>query len=142
MNFKKIKHLAVAFIAYTFATMVSAEMVVIVNASNGNNAISRSELSRIFLGKASNFANGEKAIPVNQISASAIRTEFDTSMLKKSSSQIKAYWSKQLFIGNGTPPKEYNGDLDVLQRVAKDVNAIGYVDASAVNANVKVITVN
>ncbi len=118
-----------------------AEVVVIVNAANSNGAISKSHLSRIFMGKAQEFEGGGKAVAVNQISASTSRSAFDSDVLGKTTAQINAYWSKQMFSGGGTPPTELNGDLAVLQHVAGSPEAIGYVDSSAVNGSVKVLTI-
>ena len=133
------------FIAVLFTSLISfaaaAEVVVIVNAGNGTGEIKKSHLSRIFMGKANEFESGEKAVAVNQISASSSRTEFDSSVLGKTTSQINAYWSKQMFSGGGTPPQELNGDLAVLQHVAQNPDAIGYVDSGVVNGAVKVVNI-
>jgi len=124
-----------------FSQLATAEVVVIVNAKNTIVSISKSDLSRIFLGKADSYGDGAKAIPINQIFSSTTRKEFDKNLLRKTSMQIKAYWSKQMFAGNGIPPKEFNGDLDVLLFISQDNSAIGYIDSSALNGSVKVIKV-
>jgi len=61
-------------------------------------------------------------------------------VLKKSASQLKAYWSKLLFTGKGTPPKEIGSDAEMVSLVASNPNMIGFVDAAAVNDSVKVVT--
>ena len=57
----------------------------------------------------------------------------------RSSQQIKAYWSKQIFSGKGTPPKAASNNDEVLKLVASNPNLIGYVDSSKVNSDVKVV---
>ena len=52
---------------------------------------------------------------------------------------MKSYWSKQIFTGKGTPPKEVGNDASVLDLVANNKNAIGYVDAAQVSDGVKVV---
>lgn len=120
---------------------VFAEIVIIVNSSNKITSLSKAELGRLFLGKTHNFPHGRKAVPLNQILASPVRKDFDTLYLGKSESQIKSYWSRQMFSGEGTPPEEVSGDLDVIKKVALDAKYIGYVDESALNDAVKVITI-
>ncbi len=117
---------------------VYAEVVVVVHPSNGN-AIDESTINKIFVGKAKSFADGTKVMPVNQASSSGATTEFNQKVLKKSSSQLKAYWSKLVFTGKGTPPKEVDNDAAVLKMVASTPNAIGYVSAGSADASVKVV---
>lgn len=115
-----------------------ADVAVIVHPSN-NNTLDASELSRIFLGKVKNFPDGSQAVPINQSDESPATDEFNSKVLSKSSSQLKAYWSKLVFTGKGTPPKAVTGDSDALSLVSSNPNIIGYVDASKVDASVKVI---
>ena len=122
----------------TCSTMPKAEIAIIVNPSN-NSDISESEIPRIFLGKITNFPGGALAVPLIQDENTAAATEFNTNVLKKSPSQLKAYWSKLLFTGQGTPPKEVTSDDDVVNLVSTNPNIIGYIDSSKVTSAVKVI---
>ena len=119
------------------STSALAEVVVVVGASNGN-SLSGSDVSRIFLGKLKKFGDGSSVVPVNLSSGSDVRTAFEKNALGKSSSQIKAYWSKQVFSGKGKPPKELGSDADVINFVSSNPGAIGYIDAGSVNDSVKV----
>jgi len=58
---------------------------------------------------------------------------------EKNAGQVKAYWSKQLFSGNGTPPREVASVAEVKRAVAGDATAIGYIDRAALDASVKEI---
>ena len=87
------------------------------------------------------FDNGESVIAINQESDTKSVEEFNEKLLNKSASQLKAYWSKQIFTGKGTPPKEVSNDTEVIKLVSTNPNLIGYVDASTVNDSVKVIGV-
>ena len=122
--------------------LAAAEVVLVAHPSNSNDSISKSDCGRIFLGRSKAFPDGSTAVAVNQASESQVRLEFDKEYLGKSSSQIKAFWSNQLFTGRGVPPEELSDSSAVVERVAKDASALGYVDSSQVNDSVKVITVN
>jgi len=87
------------------AGLASAEVAVIVSASNGNTSLDQDTIARVFLGKSKNFPDGSQAVPVDQNSGSATREAFSSTVLGKSSSQLKAYWSRLIFTGKGTPPK-------------------------------------
>ena len=115
-----------------------AEIAVIVHPSNSN-VISTGEIERIFLGKVSNFSDGSSAIPLNLGEENAMRDEFNTKVLKRDGSQLKAYWSKMIFTGKGQPPKEFADDAAVKAAVASNPNAISYIKSSSVDGSVKVI---
>jgi len=115
-----------------------AEVAVIVHPSN-NNTLDENTIKRIFLGKNKKFDNGNKIIPMNQNQGSGARTEFGKKVLGKSDSQLKAYWSKLIFTGKGTPPDEKSNDAEILKLVASTPDAIAYVDASSLDDSVKVV---
>ncbi|WP_215395884.1 phosphate ABC transporter substrate-binding protein [Rheinheimera oceanensis] len=124
------------------ATLLSgsavADIAVVVNPAN-TNAVSADDLNRLFLGRASSFADGSKATPLNMAEGKAARDEFDSKVLNRSAAQLKAYWSKLVFTGKGTPPKELADDAAVKAAVAADSSAIGYISSSSVDSSVKVV---
>ncbi|MBU2113546.1 MAG: phosphate ABC transporter substrate-binding protein [Gammaproteobacteria bacterium] len=115
-----------------------AEISVIVNPANAN-AVVADDLNRLFLGRSSSFADGSKATPLNLAEGQASRDEFDSKVLSRSSAQLKAYWSKLVFTGKGTPPKELTDDAAVKAAVAADASAIGYISSGSVDGSVKVV---
>ncbi|WP_419813255.1 phosphate ABC transporter substrate-binding protein [Bacterioplanoides sp.] len=135
MTFLKTMTLASVFAA----AIVQAEVAVIVSANNANASLDQDTISRIFLGKTKNFPDGSQAVPVDQDAGSASRESFNGTVLGKSSSQLKAYWSRLIFTGKGTPPKESGDDAAVKNLVAQNPNLVGYVDSSVVDGSVKVV---
>jgi ABC-type phosphate transport system substrate-binding protein len=121
-----------------FSASLSAAIAVVVHPSNSA-TLSKDELSRLYTGRTSNFPDGNTALPVNLADASTLRAHFDEKALGRSSSQMKAYWSKLVFTGKGSPPLEVASASEVLKLVANNPNTIGYVDASEVTAAVKVV---
>lgn len=121
------------------SSIVSAEISVIVSINNPNSAMDQSTVAKIFLGKAKSFPDGTQAVPVDQDDGSATRDGFNSKILGKSASQLKSYWSRLIFTGKGTPPKQSGDDAGVKSLVANNPNIIGYIDSSAVDATVKVV---
>jgi ABC-type phosphate transport system substrate-binding protein len=115
-----------------------AKVVVIVNVTN-TATLSDNDLSSLFLGKSKSFPNNNKAQAINLNYGNETRKAFEKSILKKTSSQVKAYWSKLLFSGKGKPLKELSSDAEVIAFVADNPNAIAYIDASNINSSVKVV---
>ena len=120
------------------SNLAQAAIAVVVHPSN-QTSLTQDDLVRLYTGKLSAFADGAAAIPVNLADSVPLRAEFDQKALGRSSSQVKAYWSKLVFTGKGTPPKEVASDSEVLELVASNPNLIGYVSAGAVAAKVKVL---
>jgi len=115
-----------------------ADIDVIVHPSNASN-IDAKAIKKIFTGKAKSFSSGDKAVPITQADSSAVTGEFNSKVIKKSSSQLKAYWSKLVFTGKGTPPKSVANDQEVIDLVAKNPNMIGFVSKGSAGGSVKVV---
>ncbi|TMO64458.1 substrate-binding domain-containing protein [Pseudoalteromonas aurantia] len=120
----------------SFSTL--AEVAVVVHPSNQIN-LTKNEIKRIYLGKMKNFANGQVILPIDLSEGDKTRNAFNKQLLGKSSSQIKAYWSKLIFTGKGTPPKNVRSESEVISAVAANPGTIGYVEASQVTDQVRVI---
>ena len=95
-------------------------------------------IKKIYLGKSKSFSNGDKVNPINQ-DGTSVADEFNDKVVGKSSSQLNAYWSKLVFTGKGTPPEKLTTDQAVIDFVAANNDAIGYVDSAKVTDKVKVI---
>ena len=67
------------------------------------------------------------------------RVDFDESVLGRSTSQVTSYWSKLVFTGKGTPPKEISSETDVIELVKNNQNIIAYIDSDKVTGDVRVI---
>ncbi len=136
---RKYINLLIAVATLVIGSAAYAGIAVIVHPSAGIDALSADDIARIFLGKTKKFPNGQEAIPINQNEGSPVREKFNQAILKKTPSQYKAYWSRLVFTGKGTPPKDSGTDADVKALVAANPNVIGYVDSSVVDSSVKVV---
>lgn len=121
-----------------YSSFAFSGVAVIVHPTNSAE-LSETEISRIFLGKMKSFPGGGQAIPINQTEGASTRGDFEGKVLNKSASQIKAYWSKLVFTGKGTPPREAGSNADIVNLVKDNPNIIGYIDEAAVTGDVKVI---
>lgn len=113
-----------------------AEMVLIVSASSPQNSIERKRVSRIFMGKVNSFADGEKATPI-ELTSGASKDAFQQQVLKKSSSQLSAYWARVQFSGAANQPKEFTSEDEIKGLVASNSDFISYIDDSKLDASVK-----
>lgn len=115
-----------------------ADIVVIVNPAN-QDAISKADVRRMYMGKTSQFPNGIKVKAVNYDAENTIRHAFDKALLKRDSAQIQALWAKLVFTGQGVPPNVLSSSQEALEFVKANPDAIGYVSEGEVSADVKVL---
>lgn len=135
----KFKHLVFTVLFGFLSHTAMGEIAVVVHPSNSTSTLDADMIQHIFLGKLNAFPDGQKSIPLILNSSHPIRSEFNSTVLKKSEGQYKAYWSKMMFTGKGIPPKELPSGKEILDLVSKNPNMIGFVDASEVNGSVKVV---
>ncbi|MFL6602624.1 MAG: hypothetical protein ACJ8R9_15005 [Steroidobacteraceae bacterium] len=127
------KSLIAAGLVFTVAFQQARADVVVIVSTQSTTTITASEISRVYLGESNTLT------PVDIANPSRARREFYTKVVGKTDSQVRAKWSKLVFTGKGSAPKEMPSGEDVVKAVAADPHVIGYVDRSFVNMTVKVI---
>jgi ABC-type phosphate transport system substrate-binding protein len=136
MNLKQIiPGLALAFLALG----AQAQVAVVVNPKSAAASMTADQVASIFLGKSSTLPSGATAAAADQAEGSAVREQFYAKVAGKQAAQVKAAWSRLVFSGKATPPKELGSSADVKKFVAANPDAIGYIEKSAVDASVKVV---
>ena len=116
-----------------------AQVAVVVNPKSAAANMTAEQVANIFLGKSNALPSGGAAAPVDQPESAAIRETFYTKVTGKNSAQVKAAWSRLVFSGKATPPKEVGSSAEVKKFVAGNPDAIGYIEKSAVDGSVKVV---
>lgn len=120
-------------------TCARADVVVVVGATSSVNNLTKEQVSNIFLGKASSFPGGGKAIAIDRIDGSQERNIFYKKVGGMSGSQLKSYWAKRIFSGRGQPPKQLANDSEVKKSVSSNPSQISYIAEEAVDSSVKVV---
>ncbi|QJD99187.1 hypothetical protein HH212_03340 [Massilia forsythiae] len=128
-----MNRLMIAVIACALAAPAMAEVVVVANPKAAEASMTKDQVAQFFLGKSSAMT------PVDQAEGAPIRAEFYKKVTDKDASQVKALWSKLVFTGKATMPKEAADSAAVKKAVAADPKAIGYIDKAAVDGTVKVL---
>lgn len=129
-----MKKFALALLlASSVAAPALAEVVVVVNPKAAEPSMTKEQVAQFFLGKSSAMT------PIDQADGAAIRTEFYKKVADKDAAQAKALWSKLVFTGKATMPKEVADSAAVKAAVAANPKAIGYIEKSAVDSTVKVV---
>lgn len=119
----------------------AAEVVVVVSVDNPTTSLTRDELSDIYLGRLNRFPNGDRVVPIDQREGLPSHDEFYDEYLGRSPAEIKAHWSKLIFTGRGQPPRAVPDGGVVVEIVAGDPNAIGYVEPGLLNDRLRVVPI-
>jgi ABC-type phosphate transport system substrate-binding protein len=123
----------------TGAAGAFAQVAVVVNPKSPVAAMTADQVSGIFLGKVNTLPSGATALPADLPDTQPAHDLFYAKVTGKSNAQVKAAWSRLVFSGKATPPKELASSADVKRFVAANPDAIGYIDKSTVDASVKVV---
>ncbi len=130
---KQLINAAIAAALFSAAVPALAEVVVVVNPKAAEASMTKDQVAQFFLGKSTAMT------PIDQPEDAPVRAEFYKKVTDKDTSQAKALWSKLVFTGKATMPKEVANSAAVKAAVAANPKAIGYMEKSAVDATVKVV---
>lgn len=107
---------------------VHADLVVIANAEIQAESVSREEVINIYMGRLRRFPSGEAAQPIDLANVLPEKALFYRLLVNKNLADIDAYWARLVFSGRASPPATVTSLDEMIQRVALNSNAIGYID--------------
>jgi ABC-type phosphate transport system substrate-binding protein len=136
---KNLFRLLLLSVPLLYSHAAFSQIAVVVSAKSDIASLTGEQVSAIYLGKTDKFPSGSTALPLDQASGSAVRGSFYDKVTGKSEAQVKAAWSRLVFSGKGTPPKEVANSAEVKKLVSTNPNTIGYIEKSAVDSSVKVV---
>ena len=136
-----IRTLAMTLAILGFVSTVSAaDYVVIANKGVTTDSLSKSELQATFLGEKTKWDDG-KHITIIILESGDINKSFLQDIVEKTPSQYESYWKKLIFTGKATAPKSFNEVSKVIEFVAGQPGAIGYMASGEAGSTVKTITI-
>lgn len=124
-----------------WSTYVNAEIYVLGHPQIGITVLTVEQVRDIFLSKLKVLPNGVVVIPVDQTPDNPIRQLFYEKVVKMTTRELGAYWSKRAFMEEKGRPLSISGDAAIIQWVNKHIGAIGYVGVPPNNSGVQVLLV-
>lgn len=122
------------------AVKVQAQAIVIANSSVKSADVSKSDLRDVFTGAASSLKDGSHVTPV-LLKSGAVHEEFLSSYIGKNDTAFRAGWRSLVFSGQASMPKSLDTDAAVVEFVAHNQGAIGYIGKSSPHEGVKALAV-
>ncbi len=135
---KTILVLAILFLSVMPSLAASGEIAVVANKNNPLAALSKQQIVDIFMGRTKFYSTGQRIVLLDQEIDSSARRVFYRNLVNKTLNEINSYRARLLFSGRFALPKEVSDD-EMIKRLEKDSNAIGYIEADKVNDSLKVL---
>jgi len=139
-----MKKLLFAFLlvasASIFVAQAHAQAIVIANPSVKSAEVSKSDLRDVFTGAATSLKDGSHVTPVLLKSGPA-HDEFLSEYIGKNDTAFRASWRSLVFSGQASMPKSLDSDSAVVEYVAHNPGAIGYIGKSTPHDGVKILAV-
>jgi len=132
--------LFVVFGSLALATRAQAQAIVIANPSVKSADVSKSDLRDVFTGAASSLKDGSHVTPV-LLKSGAAHEEFLSAYVGKNDSAFRAGWRSLVFSGQASMPKSLDSEAAVVEFVAHNAGAIGYIGKGTPHEGVKVLAV-
>jgi len=115
--------------------LIANEYAVVANKEFQN--LSKADIKVIYL-KKSSYINDKKVIPINLGSRDKIRKSFEKNVLNMSFPRLKAYWTKQHYLGH-RPPITMKSQESIKLFIQKIDSAVGYMEVKNVTNNLKIL---
>ena len=139
-----MKKILIAFLlvasASIFVVQAKAQVIVIANPGVKASAVSKSDLKDVFTGAATALPGGGNVVPI-LLKAGTVHEEFLQAYIGKNDTAFRAGWRSLVFSGQASMPKSLDGDAAVVDFVAHNAGAIGYIGKASPHDGVKVLTV-
>jgi ABC-type phosphate transport system substrate-binding protein len=137
---KLLYALLIAASASIFAAQAKAQVIVIANSGVKVTEISKSDLRDVFTGNATSLKDGSRVVPI-LLKAGTTNEEFLQVYIGKSDTAYRAGWRSLVFSGQASMPKNLDPEASVVDFVAHNAGAIGYISKSTPHEGVKVLAV-
>lgn len=135
-----IRIISILLLLLWSGSAMAGEAVLVVHRDNPVSSLEIAEVRGIFLGKKVFWDDGN-GIEVLLQKSGETHQSFSQNTLAKTPRQLSMYWKRILFSGEGIPPREVPGDKEMLELIAANVKAIGYIDSSSKDDRVKTISI-
>lgn len=115
-------------------------VVVVVSAQSTVRTLDPAALADIFLGKLGALPDGTRLVPVD-LDQPTLHDTFYTKIIGKSPTQLRAYWSRLIFSGQGKPPRRASTAGELKSLLAQGAQYIGYLERGDLDATVREVAI-
>ena len=129
--------LALAWGGCAIAAGAGSDLVLVVHPDSGVEQLSRNQTINIFMGRHRQLPSGIAALPLD---LAPERETFYRLLTNKTLAEINAYWARLIFSGRTSSPRQVYSAAEMLDLVADNKGAIGYLRREDLDDRVKAVT--
>ncbi|MEO8003727.1 MAG: hypothetical protein ABI771_02395 [Betaproteobacteria bacterium] len=133
---RRVASLLLASLLLLASASAAADLVVVTNIASGVDKLTRAEAVNIFMGRYKKLPSGMAALPIDEEGEKAA---FYRALVGKELPEIQSYWARLVFSGQGSPPRQMENAGEVIDIVANNKGAIGYVDRKKLSPRVRIV---
>jgi hypothetical protein len=123
--------------------LATADVAIVVHPENPESSLSADEVGRILRQEQRRFKGGGSIYLVFQSSGSPAREIVLRRVLRMNDLELKQFWLGKLYRGEiASFPRVVDSDVAVRRLVGQAARALGFMDAVAVDATVKVLRID
>ncbi len=134
-----LRHLTLLLLALIPAGTVRADIVVFGHPQVEAEELSRAQVRALYMGRDRSLPSGVRANPIDLQSGAAPRAVFYRELVRRSESQVDAWWASLVFSGRASPLTRVATVDEMLAAVREDPSAIGFVRAENLPPDLKVL---
>lgn len=123
-----------------FAVARAQDVSFIVNPQGADASITADDLKAVLLGNKIKW-NGGGVIKLAVLTSGPVHDKVMQDHAQRSADQFDKYWKKLVFTGKGVMPVQGADDAAIIDYVAKNPGALGYVATSSITDRVKALPV-
>ncbi|MFQ5641797.1 MAG: hypothetical protein ACE5IR_27800 [bacterium] len=125
------------------AVVYALDIAIIVHLDNKTDSVTARELSRIFKQEKQRWDENKKVYLVMQESGSIEKEIFVKKVFRMRPNELKRYWLTKILKGEISAfPKTLSSNKAIKRFVNQIPTAIGFIDATLVDASVKVLSID
>ena len=122
------------------AAQAHAQVIVIANPGVKTSEVSKNDLKDVFTGSSTSLGGGS-VVPI-LLKAGAAHEAFLQAYIGKNDTAYRAGWRSLVSSGQASMPKSLDSDAAVVEFVAHNAGAIGYISKATPHEGVKVLAVH
>jgi len=134
-------HILLVSALLAFSSSARADFYIVVNASNSQSMMTRTDALHLFMGRTRTFENGEPAQTFDMPRDSPQRARFYRTLSGMSLAQVASYWARLMFSGQNLPPKPLTDEAAMTATILHNPNAIGWLSSAPTDKGLKTVLI-
>ncbi len=128
---------AIIMLLLSLPVLAQADLVVVTGSNSTITSLTENEVRQLFSGQLKTLA-GQRVQPLDLPNSEQHREQFYRKLMGRSPEQMRAYWTRLIFTGQGKPPREVSNTQELTTLVGTG-EYIGYLPAEAAGGDLRVL---